>query len=76
MKDHCGSCKAPVVWVITEKGKRMPLDKEPVPNGNIIVLNNGIAHFLLKDEPVKPETKRYVSHFATCPNAGQHRKGK
>ena len=30
MSAQCGSCHAPVVWAITEKGKRMPVDAEPV----------------------------------------------
>ena len=27
---RCRSCDAPIVWVITQKGKRMPVDAEPV----------------------------------------------
>jgi len=42
----CSSCGAPILWVVTQAGKRMPLD----PDG--------------------------TTHFATCPNADEHRKPK
>ncbi len=40
----CRSCGAGIYWIVTAKGKRMPVD----PDG--------------------------TSHFATCPNADQHRR--
>lgn len=42
----CASCKAQIMWCITRKGNRAPLD----PTG--------------------------ISHFATCPNAGDFRRPK
>ena len=41
---RCASCQAPIVWTITAKGNRAPLDRDG------------------------------VSHFATCPNAADHRR--
>lgn len=42
----CRSCNANVIWVIGEKADRktgqftrMPLDAEPVPNGNVVVVS-------------------------------------
>jgi hypothetical protein len=32
----CRSCGAPIRWVVTEKGKRIPLDRDPQPDGNIV----------------------------------------
>lgn len=78
---RCGSCNAPVLWAINEKtGKRVPLDAVTVDDGNIVIVNrkpNGtpIVKYLRKGEAV-PDGARYKSHFATCPNADQHRKGK
>jgi len=67
----CRSCGAPIVWVVMfPSGKRMPLDAKPL-------------HGLIRVEPGAPATGHmrgkdaedlYVSHFATCPNAAQHRK--
>jgi hypothetical protein len=33
----CRSCGASIEWAITPNGKKMPLDKEPVADGNILV---------------------------------------
>lgn len=71
---NCGSCNAPVIWVRTSTGKRMPVDAAPVPNGNII-LNGGQAVYTQAGCTIgAPDGKLYVSHFATCPNAKKHRK--
>lgn len=50
----------------------MPLDLAPVADGNVQLVA-GVAHVLHKDELPAPGP-RYVSHFATCPNARRHRK--
>jgi hypothetical protein len=69
MTDHefqrgvCRSCKADILWAVTEPGcKPIPLDARPlvtlVPIGGDRV-----------------QTRRaYQSHWATCPNAKEHRK--
>lgn len=67
----CSSCGAAIYWVVMyPSGKRMPLDAKPVAG-------------LISVEIGKPDTGRmrgkmheplYLSHFATCPNANQHRK--
>jgi hypothetical protein len=75
---QCRSCGAPIIWAKTQGGKNIPLDAEPGMNGNIL-LSNGIAIYC---DPIDPdfydglsgENQRYVSHFATCPNAEKHRK--
>lgn len=73
----CRSCGAPIGWCVTEAGKRIPLDAEPVPDGNMVVLAQfgnapGLA---LPFDPAKHEGwTRWRSHFATCPNADKHRR--
>lgn len=64
----CQSCGAAMRWVKTEAGKNMPLDPEPIRGGNV-EMRNGVAHVVQPDD----ETRRYVSHFSTCPNANGHR---
>ena len=32
----CSSCHRPVRWVLTEAGKRMPIDPEPSDSGNVV----------------------------------------
>lgn len=65
MAATCRSCGAEIVWAITKSGKRMPLDADPVTGLGVFVFDNGYA--------VDPPPLRR-SHFATCPNADEHRK--
>jgi hypothetical protein len=67
MADHCTSCGAPIEWVVTAKGSRMPLDLASSPDANII-LDGLIARVVKPGEGVR------TSHFASCPNADRHRK--
>lgn len=82
---RCRSCRARVVWVVTTHRKSMPIDADPVPTGNIRMtgrerpnrygtlkpeveyIDTSALFVDLADEP------RYVSHFATCPNAEEWR---
>lgn len=74
----CRSCGAEIVWVLTEKGHRMPIDPEPCPkNGNLEIDDDGIASALRDDDIVRARFEGkalYLSHFATCPNAARHRR--
>jgi hypothetical protein len=74
---YCRSCEWPIIWVVTEKGKNMPVDADPV---------TALRGFRLEDQgdgvpPLAkwcphpaPDEKLYESHFSSCPNAAQHRK--
>lgn len=73
--DRCNSCDAAIRWVLTPKGKRMPLDPEPSPAGNVLV-EDGVGLTLGGDlliAALHEERDLYTSHFATCPNAARHR---
>lgn len=75
---ECSSCGAPVLWVVTEGGKRMPLDPDPSEAGNVVPLRtrDGLrARVLSGSSPEPPAgTPRHVSHFVTCPAAAQYRR--
>lgn len=86
----CRSCKAPVIWALTEKDKPMPVDAEPVEDGNIVLSHRRVGQdpvALVKGpleiEQLRAEHERspqegplrlFISHFATCPNAQEHRR--
>ena len=70
----CRSCGASITWATTAKGKAIPLDVEPRADGNIEV-RAGIAHYVTPDLNAVG-TRRYVSHFSTCPQAKSHRKAR
>jgi hypothetical protein len=72
----CRSCGQKVQWVMTEKGRRMPVDLQPVYAGNIILKDrSGNVPLAIYVKP-DPQFKRYISHFATCPSADKWRKKK
>lgn len=67
---ECNACGAEVRWILTPKGKRMPIDPDSGSLGNVVIDridSKGVehGHVLKKDED--PTTPRYVPHFATCP---------
>ncbi len=71
----CRSCDAEILWGTTAGGASMPLDAEPVADGNCVVDAEGKIVVLKKDLFEQPvEGLRYKSHFATCVNAASHRR--
>ena len=74
----CRSCGADIEWTKNKRtGRRMPVDREPVPGGDIAVeidANNEAVSWLLLPL-VTYSGPRFVSHFSTCPNAESHRRG-
>lgn len=77
---QCNSCGAEITWVYTTNGKRMPIDNEAVENGNLVLTGetrrgSPVVAYLKRGDPQLPlDVARLVSHFATCPNAEQHRR--
>lgn len=78
----CRSCGAPVIWSRNVKSRiRNPIDPEPTENGNVVFgpdePDGYKQHMVLtKAQLAEPASgPRHTSHFATCPNANQHRKG-
>lgn len=77
----CRSCDAAILWARTERGRRMPLDATPVDDdtvGNLFVLretDNADGPLALAAWGLEGTEPHYRSHFATCPNADQHRTG-
>jgi hypothetical protein len=65
---NCKSCGAEIIWATTGKGNAIPLDAKPEHRFVIVPL---MGH----PENLRAEyIKTYISHFATCPQAEQHRK--
>jgi hypothetical protein len=73
-KPRCKSCNAEIIWTVTEKGRRMPVDAEQKLGGNIVLRPREylppVAFYVKANEHVLA----HVSHFVTCPQAAQHRK--
>jgi len=74
MTPSCRSCGAPILWARSTRGRMVPLDREPVADGTIILGADDVAFVLgPADEPIAG-TPRYHSHFATCPDADKYRR--
>lgn len=85
----CRSCGAPILWVVTENGKRMPLDAEPTEAGKVIIRMGGrglpadaeLAHVETKEETEarlkarEPAARTaFMPHHATCPQGREWRR--
>jgi hypothetical protein len=73
----CRSCGAEIVWARTERDKRAPIDAEPNPLGDVVLIwhegdREPLAIFGVPDEAFE-EWQRHTSHFATCPDADHWR---
>lgn len=67
---RCRACNAPIEFVRTTTGRRMPLDLTSHPDANIIVNDDGTATVVPKGEGVR------ISHFATCADAARFRRNR
>lgn len=76
----CRSCGAEIIWIKMRSGKAMPCDayKRTMIKGDgkdvLITDDGGIIHGTFADYEHGANASGYISHFATCPNANQHRK--
>jgi hypothetical protein len=66
----CRSCPAVIEWYTMDSGKKMPVDKDPHPDGNLVY---DTVRDRMHVAPVGSAPVMYRSHFVTCPNAGKHR---
>lgn len=65
----CRSCGADMIWAQTPNGRDMPLDAKPLKSVCQIARDGDTVEIIRMHDA-------YVSHFATCPNADKHRRGK
>jgi hypothetical protein len=67
---RCRSCGAEIYWLKHETtGRLAPIDMTPSPRGSCLVnLEQGAYRIAFE----RSSGTLYTSHFATCPQAGQH----
>lgn len=79
MSDKCKTCGAEILWLKHhETMKSNPIDAKPNVNGNLAISREkGLYRTATGNEidMAKNDGKNlYISHFATCRQADQHRK--
>lgn len=77
--EGCKSCGASVIWAVTPAAKPMPVDAEPVKDGNVQLEHRGddmtpLARVLPVAKQFGKAGQLRKSHFATCPQAGKWRR--
>jgi hypothetical protein len=60
----CRSCGAPIVWARTQSGRLMPVDREPVDGGSLLLERVGGEYRVSV-----ALNGGFRAHFATCPDA-------
>jgi hypothetical protein len=77
-ESRCRSCGKPVVFATMPSGKKAPIERDPVPDGNVVLerdlLGDVHARVLKKGETVAAATPRYRNHFIGCPERELWRK--
>ena len=67
MAEHCKTCGAEIVWAMTLNGRAIPLAVASKQKRFAIQRSNYGADYAA-------QVDTYLSHFADCPNADEHRK--
>lgn len=73
-RGSCRSCGAAIYWALTGSGTSMPVDIEPVAGGNVRFVGPARVEVLGPIEVELEDGPLFVSHFATCPHADEHRR--
>jgi hypothetical protein len=68
----CRSCGAPIKWVKTQRGKKMPVDTRPAPAGvdafELMGAVETLAFYVSEKKRALHVGDVYRSHFQTCPD--------
>ena len=79
---RCKSCGAEIVWIKSAGGKWIPCDEGLVPyresetGAESVVLDNGQVVRCTFKYAGQPTGMARIAHWATCPYADQHRRGR
>lgn len=79
----CKSCGAEIYWQETKAGKNMPCDPALVPfwakfkaKDKVVTPEGDVVSCLLEGDPEEMTGVGRIPHWATCPNAAQHKRRK
>lgn len=65
---RCKWCPAEILWALTDKGHRIPLDPAPSDRGNLALeFRPGATPIATVVDPKKVAGPLWLAHMATCP---------
>jgi hypothetical protein len=70
---NCGAKMFFAPSAASKGAKKVPVDADPVPHGNIFLNDDHHAVVVSKKNPSPEGATLYLSHFATCPHSAQYR---
>lgn len=77
----CKGCGAPITWIKSAAGKVIPCDSKPkrywlddAGPARIVTERGEVLRVRLSGDDGTEDGIGYLSHFATCPQAGQFRR--
>lgn len=82
----CSRCPAEIVWAVTEKGAKIPLDAKPEKRTVLVPMSGEVVVRRSRDVPTLPDgsfglnvravvVDTFMPHHATCPAVASFRKG-
>lgn len=79
----CKGCGAEIIWIVTAGGKSIPCDPAQIvywerakAKGKVVTSNGQVLSCVFEGDPQKATGIGYVSHWSTCPCAGQFKRRK
>lgn len=77
----CSGCGARIIWIQTQRGKKMPCDPRPVPYwakekapGKIVTPNGAIISCEFTGDIATVTGTGFIPHWATCPKSKAFKK--
>lgn len=70
----CSACDQPLLIAVTNKGRHLPVDPDPIDDGHLILEriqfspNRLVVHAHRTDEIIPDGTLRYRPHYDSCPS--------
>lgn len=73
-------CRARVIWAVTERGRPTPVNADPEPGGNLLLVDGATPEgpTAIRQPPYLTfgRTDLRKSHFADCPAASKFRRAR
>jgi hypothetical protein len=72
----CAACGARIRWVMTEHGRRIPLDPDPHEDGTVVAVTTPDGKpraRVLTGDALPAQEPAWRPHWVTCPAAPEHR---